>query len=269
MKYPIKESEMPIRELEKLGLFNDGGFNISPENIDALLAGRRTEMLSMSGLDIDGFAIRQLDAKLSISRNVDGVAQLNIHPIYREPQWHPLLTDEDKKALVNGEKHVITKEQQIDGDKKKKIAIEFDDLTREFVAYEPEEVEVPLKVNGEELTEEQQEAFRNGEVVELEDGTKFQHSATDNQGIRSDRKRLIISVLLDGGISYLVFRGIRNLRGRTAPQDEGFSKGYNQALTDMMLHDKKDKSNDKTVQDLVQNLRDNQQSRGYGRTMSR
>lgn len=271
MKYPINENEMPLSELEKLGLYKDGGFSISPENIDALLAGRRTDMLSMAGLNIDGLAIRQLDAKLSLSRNELGDVQLNIHPIYREPQWHPLLSDDEEKALIAGEQHVVSKEQEIDGNKKKKVIIEYDDLTREFIAYEPDEVQAPIRVNGEELSEKQQEAFRNGEVVELTDGTKIQHSATDNKGIRSDRKRLILSVLLDGGISYLVFRGINNLKGRFEPQSEGYSEGYNRALTDMMMADKKqkDKGNEKTVQDLVLNLRDKQESRGYGRGIAR
>src|SRR5690606_14316998 len=212
---------------------------------------------------------RRSSDPLSLSRNTDGTVQLNIHPIYREPQWHPLLSDDEEKALIAGEKHVVSKEQEIDGNKKKKVIIEYDDLTREFVAYGPDEVQAPIRVNGEELSEKQQEAFRNGEVVELKDGTKIQHSATDNKGIISDRKRLILSVLLDGGISYLVFRGINNLKGRIEPQDEGYTEGYNSALTDMMMADKKEKGNEKTVQDLVQNLRDKQESRGYGRTVAR
>ncbi len=271
MKYPINEHEMPLNELEKLGLYKDGGFSISPENIDALLAGRRTDMLSMANLNIDGFAIRRLDAKLSLRRSEDGTTQLNIHPIYREPQWHPLLSDDEEKALINGEKNVVSKEQEIGGNKKKKVIIEYDDLTREFVAYEPEEVQTLIRVNDEELSEKQQEAFRNGEVVELKDGTKIQQSATDNKGIRSDSKRLILSVLLDGGISYLVFRGINNLRGMLEPQTEGYNEGYNRALTEMMMTDKKlrEKGNDKTVQDLAQNLRDTQDNRSYGRTMAR
>ncbi|MFD2742447.1 MULTISPECIES: DUF4099 domain-containing protein [Sphingobacterium] len=271
MKYPINEYEMPLNELEKLGLYKDCGLSISPENINALLAGRRTDMLSMANLNIDGFAIRRLDAKLSLNRSEDGTVQLNIHPIYREPQWHPLLSDHEEKALINGEKNVVSKEQEIGGNIKKKVIIEYDDLTKEFVAYEPEEVQTPIKINGEDLSEKQQETFRNGEVVELRDGTKIQHSATDNKGIRSDSKRLIVSVLLDGGISYLLFRGINNLRGRGEPQSEGYSKGYNRALTDMMMTDKKlrEGSNEKTVQDLSQNPRDTQENRSYGRAMAR
>lgn len=69
----------------------------------------------------------------------------------------------------------------------------------------------------------------------------------------------------------MVFRGINNLRGRLEPQSEGYSEGYNRALADMMMTDKKlrEKGNDKTVQDLAQNLRDKQESRGYTRTVAR
>jgi hypothetical protein len=94
-------------------------------------------------------------------------------------------------------------------------------------------------VNGEILSEKKKKAFQNGEVVELNDGTRIQHSSTDSKGIRSDRKALILSVLLDGGISYLLLRGLRNLSGSTDPQKEGYTKGYNQALADMVLDTKK------------------------------
>jgi len=225
----------------------------------------------MAGLNIDGFAIRQLDAKLSLARNKDGSVGLNIHPIYRKPQWHPLLSEQEEQDLISGKRDVVSMKLDDDPTKKRKIIFEYDEQTNEFVSYESEQVEAPIKVNGETLSEKQQEAFRNGEVVELKDGTKIQHSATDNKGIRSDRKRLILSVLLDGGISYLVFRGINNLKGRLEPQSEGYSEGYNRALSDLIMADKKqnDKGNEKTVQDLVLNLRDKQESRGYGRTVSR
>ncbi|WP_166333021.1 DUF4099 domain-containing protein [Sphingobacterium chungjuense] len=262
---------MPINEFGKLGLHKNGGFNISPENMEALLAGRRTGMLSMADLNIDGFAIRRLDAKLSLTRGENGTVQLNIHPIYREPQSHPLLSDDEGKALIAGEKHAVNKEQEIDFNKQKKVIIEYDELTREFVSYDPEEMQVPIRINGEELSEKQKEAFRGDEVVELADGTKIQHSATDNKGIRSDSKRLILSVLLDGGISYMVFRGVNNLRGRLEPQNEGYSRGYNEALANMMLIDKlqREQGKEKTVQDLAQNLRDKQEGMGYNHTVAR
>jgi hypothetical protein len=69
-------------------------------------------------------------------------------------------------------------------------------------------------------------------MVERKERTKIPHSLKDLKDIRSDRKRLILSVLSFGGISYIVFRGINNLKGRFKPQSEGYCKGYNSKLTD-------------------------------------
>lgn len=264
----IKENELPIKELEKLGLYKDGQLNLSSEDVDALLAGRRTDMRSMFHLKMDGVAIRQLDAKLSLSRNQDGTVTLNLHPIYKEVKPHPLLSTEEARVLLDGKLQSIQKVYQQADKKLTQLIIEYDKQTREFVAYHPDQVEVPIKVNGETLSEEQKKAFQRGEVIALADGTRVQHSATDSKGIRSDRKALILSVLLDGGISYLLFRGIRNLAGNKDAQKEGYTKGYNQALADSMVGKPKREA-EMTVGEHVDYSRDSQQSRGYGRTASR
>lgn len=51
-------------------------------------------------------------------------------------------------------------------------------------------------------------------MVELPDGTQFQFSTTDRKGIRSNRNGLVLSVLLDGGLSYLLFTGIGRMLGK-------------------------------------------------------
>lgn len=264
----IKENELPVRELEKLGLYQDGNLNLSTEDLDALLAGRRTDMRSMVNLKMDGFTIRQLDAKLSLTRNVDGTIALNLHPIYKEVNNHPLLSEEEARELQSGKIQSVQKVYEQAENKLTKLIIEYDAQTKEFIAYNPEQVEVPITVNGETLSEKKQKAFQNGELVELEDGTKIQHSATDSKGIKSDTKRLIISVLLDGGISYLIFRGVRNLAGNKDPQKEEYTKGYNQALADMMVGKPKSEQN-QTVAEQANLSINSQHSRGYGRTASR
>lgn len=105
-------------------------------------------------------------------------------------------------------------------------------------------------------------------MIELADGTRIQHSATESKGIRSDRKALILSVLLDGGISYLLLRGIRNLVGNSDAQKEGYTKGYNQALADSMVGKPKREA-EMTVGEHIDYSRASQHSRGYGRTTSR
>jgi len=268
METLIKENELPVKELEKLGLYQNGQMNLSSEDLDALLAGRRTDMRSMVHLKMDGFAIRQLDAKLSLSRNEDGSVGLNLHPIYKEARLHPLLSEEEGRELQAGKLHAVQKVVEQADKKLTNLIIEYDEQTKEFVAYHPYQVEVPLKVNGETLSDKQKNEFQNGGVVELSDGTRIQHSATDSKGIRADRKALILSVLLDGGISYLVFRGVRNLSGSNDEQKEGHSKGYNEALADSMVGKSK-REMEMTVGDQVEYSRASQQSRGYGHGFSR
>src|SRR5690606_13442661 len=129
--------------------------------------------------------------------------------------------------------------------------------TREFVAYDPKEVEAPIRINNAELTEQQRKDFREGRMVELSDGTRLQHSASDSKGVRSDRTRLVMSVLLDGGLSYLLFRGVRHLFGERSPQKEGYTKGYNEAVADMVLSESRTKE-DPTIADHLQMRQDNQ-----------
>lgn len=264
----IKESELPIKDFEKLGLYRDGRIDMNSEDMDALLSGRRTAMRSMAHLELDGFNIRQLDAKLSLRRDGDGTVSLNLHPIYKDIQPHPLLDLDETTRLAAGEVPSIQKEYSDDGKERKEVIIEFDEDTREFVAYDPKEVEVPVRINNEELSEQQQKDFREGRVVELSDGTRLQHSASDSKGVRSDRTRLVMSVLLDGGLSYLLFRGVRHLFGERSPQKEGYTKGYNEAVADMMLSETRTE-HEPTVAEHAKRQQDNQYDRGYGRTHSR
>jgi hypothetical protein len=264
----FKENELPIKELEALGLYQDGKMNLANEDVDVLLAGRRTEMRSMVNLQMDGFFIRQLDAKLSLKRNADGSVSVNLHPIYKELMPHPLLSEEESKLLQSGQLQNIQKVYKKTEDKVGGLIIEYDAETKEFVSYDPDQVEVPIKVNGEILTEEKKKAFQNGELVTLEDGTKIQHSVTDSKGIRSDRKALILSVLLDGGISYLLFRGLRNILGNKEEQKEAHTKGYNLALADMTVGKPK-RELEMTVGTHVDQSTASEYSRGYGRTGSR
>jgi len=263
----IKEKEL-FAELEKIGIYTESKLTIGQEDIDALLAGRRTGMLSLKNLELDGFKIQQLDAKLSMVRGDDKSIVLNLHPIYNEVRPHPALSEREGKRLKDGKVDTILKEHGDTIGMLRKIAIEYDAQTREFISYEPEKVQVPDRVNGESLSEKQKKAFRNGEIVTLQDGTRIQHSATDSKGVRSDRARLIFSMLFDGGISYLIFRGIRNLKNSSEAQKLDYTKGYNQALADILEKEKPAKT--PTVMDMpVNNIPLAQHERSYFPKQSR
>jgi Protein of unknown function (DUF4099)/Protein of unknown function (DUF3945) len=264
METPIKEKELPIVELEKLGLYKDGALTLQDGDIAAMLAGRRTELRRLYNLEMDGFKMSRLDAKLSLLREEDGKVALKIHPIYNEVQPHPLLNEKETKQLLTGKLEAISKTFDDKGIERKLI-IEYDEQTKEFISYYPYQVEVPIKVNGEMLNEKQKKAFQHGEIIELEDGTRLRHSAADSKGVKSDAKRLIFSVLLDGGLSYLVMRGLRHLASNGDLQKEGYTKGYNQALADMMVGKPK-RGEELTVADQIDHSINAQHDRGYGRS---
>nr|WP_121270954.1 DUF4099 domain-containing protein [Pedobacter schmidteae] len=229
----ILESELPVDDLVRVGLWKDGKPAISSENLQAMLAGRRTELITLENVQADGFLIRQLDVKLSLHRSDSGWISLQAHPIHHQIQKHPLLDEKEMQQLTGKSRSNIAKAVDGTGGKATTRIFEYDDQTKEFISYTPQEVQAPERVNGEMLTPKQKEAFQFGEPVQLTDGTTFQHSAADSKGILSDRIALVISVLMDGGISYLLLRGLRNLLNNNQQQKEEYTAGFKMALAAM------------------------------------
>jgi hypothetical protein len=94
------------------------------------------------------------------------------------------------------------------------------------MGFDPRAIKSPDAVNGQNLTPEQKKKYKEGDIVELSDGTEFQISTTDKRGIKSNRGGLVFSVLLDGGISYLLITGIQRMLGRKSSEEESYSQGY-------------------------------------------
>lgn len=258
-----KMETLPLEDLEKLGLYKDGDLKLKPEDIESLLSGRRTDMVSLKGLQVDGIEIDKLDAKLSLYRDELNNITLQIHPIYNKPQKHPLLTSLENEALISGEVNLISKLHKTKDDNIITVNIEYDKQTKDFVSYDPSRLPQIIEVNGLPLSASQQEDFRKGKLIELQDGTKFQHSATDSQGILSDRKRLILSVLIDGGLSYLIFRELKNLRANMHEQTEGLTKNYNETLARLIMENKENIDKQTTVKDYHAQMANNTQNDSY------
>lgn len=267
MKPLFEKNELPVIDLRKLGLYKDGKSTLSPNDLSALLAGRRTDLISITDLKTDAFHIQQLDAKLSLQRSPDGSVSLNLHPIYKNAVAHELLDEREVEQLKAGKIANVTKEIDLEPVKKKTLIIEYDAQTREFISYDPQGVEPPEKINGQQLTPEDKQNYQSGNVVQLKDGTRVQHRASERNGMLSDRQALILSVLLDGGISYLLITGIRNLLANREEQKTQFTKGYEAALKEMKKS-QPPKEEIKLTQE-PDNERKNDYSRGYGRGSSR
>lgn len=235
MKNPFKEEELSKNEMFYLGLIDpDGNYLIGQDDVEAMLAGRRTRLVRLSDLESGGFHIEHIDAKLSLQRKPEGGVSFNLHPINKAPLIPSLLDDDEAQALIKGNTAAIQKIRP--GAGKREVVFEYDTETREFVSYDPSLVIAPDKINGYKLNDWQKDDFKKGIRVELPDGTEVQHRASDPKGVLSDRAALIFSVLIDGGISYLLIRGINHLLNSKKQQADENSPAFKKAYAEMEKH---------------------------------
>lgn len=261
----FREKDLPVSDLKKIGLYRNGYLDLDRENMDALLAGRRTDMIPLRDLKADGFRIPQLNARLSLSRQPDGNLDVMVHPIYKEAQKHDMLPNDEAERLQTGKLANIRKTYTDTEGKTRTVIIEYDGETREFISYDPSKVIPPDSVNNVAVTPGQQEDFRNGKIIELKDGTKLQHKAVERRGILSNRTGLLLSIIVDGGISYFIVTGIRNLMASKERQKEPTFNGLDVHGT--ALPNQRAGGNGNIVDSGP--LSNQQQSRGYGRSSSR
>ena len=242
MHQVFKEQQIPYQELERVGLRD-----ISQEDLNALLSGGRTGIVRLKNFEDDGIKIMNMDAKLSMRQNEHGGIDLLFHPIYREVSEPTYLTDTEAEKLMDGETVNLEKVIEIDGEKKE-VLIEFDKDTNEFIITDTERILAPDFVNNEALTPEQKAKFKKGQQVEMSDGTKFRFTNNDPNGIRSNKLHLIASLVIDGGMSYLLYKGLKALSKKEPKVSEDYSRGYYNALEDMNIRQAKDRMNGKNVQ---------------------
>lgn len=114
------------------------------------------------------------------------------------------------------------------------MLVEFDSDTNEFIITDTEKIWVPDQVNGEILSLDQKERYRKGKEVELQDGTRLQYTGKEREGVRSNKIALVASIMIDGGLSFALYHGLKAMFGEKHDQkSKEFSKGYDQAVKDM------------------------------------
>ena len=225
-----------MEELGRLRLATGGKLQLDDDDLQALLNGRRTDMLRLENLYLDGFHLPALDAKLSLRREADGNVTLLAHPIYKTPEPPAYLTRSEAEQLEKGDALNVQKTITDGEGDKREVLVEYDRDTNEFIVVDTEQILVPDAVNGIRLTTEQKERYRKGKAVDTNDGTRIQYSATDKRGIRSDRLTSIASVLIDGGITYLLFKGLNAIFNEPRQKEPG--SNFEQALAAMPAKDR-------------------------------
>lgn len=228
IKQIYTEEALPLSDLIKIGLADENGPKLGKDDLAALLSGRRTQMLRLENLVSDGLRIQQLDAKLSLKPNAEGNLDLLVHPIYKQAQDLSFLTGSESEKLEKGTVPNIEKSIFDDEGNLKDVLIEFDKETNEFIVTDEARILVPDRINGQYLSIDQKERYRKGKEVELEDGTKVQFSATDKNGIKANKLMIVASLLMDGGLSFMVFKGLHwyFVDRKQQKSSETYSKGY-------------------------------------------
>lgn len=235
IKQLFHEEALPLADLHKIGLAENGELKLDKDDLTALLAGRRTEMLRLQNLFSDGLHIPQLDAKLSLKPNAEGNLDLLIHPIYKQAQDVPFLTVDETEKLEKGKVPNIEKMIFDDEGNPRDVLIEFDKETNEFIVTDEARILAPDRINGQYLSLDQKERYRKGKEVELEDGTKVQFSATEKNGVRSNKLAFIASAMVDGGLSFILYHALNHLFGdkKHSKNADEYSKGYYKDLNEL------------------------------------
>jgi len=247
MHQVFKENQIPVAELDRVGLVKDGRPLLREQDLRALLSGGITRTLHLRNFGEDDIKISLMDAKLSMQQNGQGQIELLYHPVYREHTRPDYLTEDEAETLIDGETVNLDKVIEING-QKKEVLIEFDKDTNAFIITDIEGIIAPDFVNDEALTPEQKLKFKKGKEVELSDGTKFRFTHTDPNGLRSNKLHLVVSLLLDGGMSYMLYKGLKALSPKEHKVSEDYSRGYYNALEDMKVRPVKERYNGRNVQ---------------------
>lgn len=98
----FKEADLPRADLTFLNLYVDNKVVLEKKDLDALLSGSRTSVISLQNLSGDGYNIQHVDAKISLKKSRDGNCSILIHPIYNNPVSHDLLSEKEQLELING-----------------------------------------------------------------------------------------------------------------------------------------------------------------------
>ncbi|EHQ30890.1 DUF4099 domain-containing protein [Mucilaginibacter paludis] len=233
----FNEEDLPLHDLRSVGLVSEGRILLEEADLKALLSGRRTQLILLENLEFAGTKIASLKAKLSLVTGADGEPELLLHPTYLRSIPPGYLTDTETEALEKGDEPSLEKDIVDSNGQRKRVLVEFDRETNQFLETDEDKLQAPDAINGHPLTPGQKAKYKRGKEVEVPDGTKVKYTATTREGIRANRVALIASIIFDGGISYLLFHGIKALTGQkhdAASHEQ--SQGYKDTVEQMKKH---------------------------------
>jgi hypothetical protein len=177
----MKKEDIPFDKLEKVGINRDFVSHMEPNELKDFLNGFRSEKLYTVNARIDSQDYR-IPAKIRLQQQEDGSVNVRIHPIQRlfvpdEYMGHQF-TKQEKAALLNDRNLGKTIELTGRDGKKDNYYLAIDSKTNELIALRTKHIQLPDKIKGVTLSEEQKQKLAAGKKVTLDgmtgrNGKKF------------------------------------------------------------------------------------------------
>lgn len=253
-----KMENLPLTQMQEVGLAKDGKLLIDQEDLQALLSGRRTDMITLRSLSVDGQKLPEIHSKVSLTGLPDGESKLVFHPIYKQVDNPEFLTVDESESLQKKEVSSINKIIQDDWGNPKEIIAEFDEQTNEFVITDSRRLLTPELVNNEYLNEKQKEMYKQGKRVVLSEGTQFQFTGNGRKSIQANKPAVVMSVSNSNGVSYVHYDNLPPLDGKRNQNAGQLSEGYYKHLDEFATQTAIKDINKEIDPDL-----ENEQSMGY------
>lgn len=170
----IRMEEIPFEKLEKAGINRDFVTRMESHELKDFLNGFRSDKLYTVNAKINDQEYR-IPAKIRLQQKEDGSVDVKVHPIQRlfvpdEFMGHKF-TKEEKTALLNDRNLGKTVELINRNGQKDTYYLSIDSKTNELVPLRTKNIQVPDKIKGVSLSEEQKQKLAAGKKIVLDEMT--------------------------------------------------------------------------------------------------
>ena len=217
----IKKEQIPLEKLEKVGIKRDFVGQMESQELKDFLNGFRSQKLYTVNARINDEDFR-IPAKIRLQKQEDGSVNVRVHPIQRlqipdEYMGHKF-SKEDKSALLGDKNLGKTVELTGKNGQKDQYFLSIDSKTNELVPLRTKHIDIPEKIKGVSLSEEQKQKLGNGEKVTVENMTG------------SNGKKFSAVLQVDAASRSIGFSGFKQEMEKTLDQKEEKKKGAKQKV---------------------------------------
>ena len=218
----MNREDIPFDKLEKVGINRDFVNHMEGNELKDFLNGFRSEKLYTVNAKIDNQEYK-IPAKIRLQQQEDGSVNVKVHPIQRlfvpdEYMGHTF-TKEEKAALL-GDKN-LGKTIALTGKdgKKDSYYLAIDSKTNELIPLRTKHIQIPDKIKGVSLSEEQKQKLSVGKKITLD-------GMTGRNG-----KKFGATLQIDAANRNINFSGFKQEKEKDLEQKQEKSKGARQKVS--------------------------------------